>query len=65
MMEMRSIPVSRIHLHEWLTDVFQSQLLKGLAKKKPLSRFLKESAPDDCFLAIVVIDLHELHDVPV
>ena len=40
MMEMRSIPVSRMHLQEWLTEVFHSQLLKGLAKKKPLSCFL-------------------------
>ena len=60
---MRSIPVSRMHLHEWPTDVFQSQLLKGLAKKKPLTRFLIDPAPDDCLLATVVIDLHILHTV--
>ena len=60
---MRSIPVSRMHLHEWLTDVFQSKLLKGLAKKKPLSRLLRDFAPDDCLLATEVMDLHVPQEV--
>ena len=34
---MSSIPASRMTRHEWLTEVFHSQLLKGLAKRKPSS----------------------------
>lgn len=37
MTEMRSMPDSRMHRQEWLTDVSHSQLLKRLVKKNLLS----------------------------
>ena len=56
--------MSRMHRHEWPTEVLHSQLLNGLAKKKLLSFTLTVSAPDDCRFATVVMILHVLYASP-
>lgn len=61
MMEMRSIPASLMHRHEWLTEVFHSQLLNGLAKKKLFNRCLTTCIPEGSWLAAVLMDLCLLH----
>lgn len=57
---MSVMPASLITLHEWLTDVFQSQLLNRDLKKKSPRNFIRSPLEDFVF-ALVTLETRHLH----